>query len=270
MKTDVMNVKDWLIYFGKFFIPFYNIYWFILCVTGSDKVNVNERNYTLACTLFCAVWLAVCCVITGLLAIFIGLSVPALLSNSKTETEVSSNYDYENNSSESTFEDTEVYNDYSVSEETSVEPSSDTSVEDTPVEDTPVENTPVENTPVGNTPVTGEAVIEAEQFGVHFNSNIPLVLDDFDETYYSYTMDMAYSGYLSVTLYNFEGFTMEEAQDSGKEYTTLSNGVVVNYDEELETITGYVDKGDSIVQIRIYYNEETKEAANNILNSITF
>ena len=260
MKTDVMNVKDWLIFFGKFLIPFYNIYWFILCVTGNEKVNVNERNYTLACTLFCAVWLAVCCVIVGFSAILLGLSVPALLNaDSKSKTEVSSNYDYENNSNESTFEDTEAYNDYtestddySTSEETivdSIEPASE-SVEDTPV--------------------TGEAVIDAEHFGVHFSSNIPLVLDDFDETYYSYTMDMAYSGYLSVTLYNFEGFTMEEAQDSDKEYTTLANGMLVNYDEELETIIGYVDKGDSSVQIRIYYNEETKETANDILNSITF
>lgn len=266
MKTDVMNVKDWLIFFGKFLIPVYNIYWFILCVTGNEKVNVNERNYTLACTLFCAVWFAICGVIVGFFAILLGASVPALLSeDSKPKTEVSSNYDYENNSNGATFEDTEAYNDYtesaddySTSEETSVgsvEPESETPVDDEPVEDTQV---------------TGEAVIEAEQFGVHFSSNIPLVLDDFDDNYYSYTMDMAYSGYLSVTLYNFEDFTMEEAQDSGKEYTTLSNGVVVNYDEELETITGYVDKGNSIVQIRIYYNEETKETANSIINSITF
>lgn len=48
MRRDVMTTGDWIKYFVKMLIPVYNIYFFIICVTGNEKVNESERNYVLA------------------------------------------------------------------------------------------------------------------------------------------------------------------------------------------------------------------------------
>ena len=48
MKRDVMTTGDWVKFFLKMLIPIYNIYFFIICAIGNEKVNESERNYVLA------------------------------------------------------------------------------------------------------------------------------------------------------------------------------------------------------------------------------
>ncbi len=78
-----------------------------------------------------------------------------LFSFKEADEEEASLYSEESEETQEAEEETELYADELINEETSVEetPVEDTPVEDTPVEDTPVEDTPVEDTPVEDTPV---------------------------------------------------------------------------------------------------------------------
>lgn len=40
-KDEIMTVKDWLIMWGKSYIPFYNIYYLIVTAMGKNGTNKN-------------------------------------------------------------------------------------------------------------------------------------------------------------------------------------------------------------------------------------
>lgn len=74
MKRDVMTTGAWIKYFLKMLIPIYNIYFFIICAMGNEKVNENERNYALASLAYSFIVSAISGVLVAFLTL-IGVSL---------------------------------------------------------------------------------------------------------------------------------------------------------------------------------------------------
>lgn len=74
MKRDVMTTSDWVKFFLKMLIPIYNIYFFIICAVGSEKVNESERSYVLASLAYSFIVSAINGVIVAIMTI-VGVSL---------------------------------------------------------------------------------------------------------------------------------------------------------------------------------------------------
>lgn len=240
MNRDVMTTKKWLLYFLKFIIPIYNIYWLIICIIGKeDKVNVNERNYTLAALIYGVIMSVV---ITVIYALIFGVIIASLgISNNKLNTKNNSYYEsYTNDDSDDDYNTDDIYND----------DYNDSNIDDT-------ENTSNDSllTIDNNT---------YSMYGISFTSSLPLESQE-DTSYVELNCNDSEHGYLDVSVFKFTGMSVDELKSDNSELRT--DGSYISNRDGCTVV--YIPVNNDCIEMSIYYDDQNESSMNEILDSIT-
>lgn len=251
MSKEVMTTKKWLIYFLKFIIPFYNIYWLVICLIGKeDKVNENERNYMIASLIFGVIMSVIVSVIY--IVLFIGL-FSAIGMHNKTDVN-KEDYNYEVGT-EDEYSDIPPQGSYDSGDK------GDDYGEDG-TEDEYLDSTTEDNTDY-NRSVSGNALSVAgntySMYGISFTSSLPLEIKE-DSGYVELESDT-----VNIFIVEFEDSTVEDVKSE--------SSVLQPDGSYLEQSDGYVEKyinsGSSCVEVCINYSDgQDNSAVQEILDSI--
>ena len=238
MNRDVMTTKKWLIYFLKFIIPIYNIYWLIICIIGKeDKVNENERNYTLASLIYSVIIFVVIMIIYALI---FGVIIASLgISNNKLNTKNNSYYEsYTNNDTD------------------------ENDIDDTENEDYNNSNTDDTENTSNNSLLTIDNNTYS-MYGISFTSSLPLESQE-DTSYVELNCNDDH-GYLDVSVFKFDDMSVDELKSDNSELRT--DGSYISNRDGCTTV--YIPINDDCIEMSIYYDDQNESSVNEILDSIT-
>lgn len=266
MKRDVMTTGGWFKYFLKMLIPFYNIYFFIICIAGNEKVNENERNYTLASLAYSFIVAGVSGILVmflGLLGVSIALSHPSVVEDGNSR--------YEEISDAFTGDYQEKTTEWMITTEEGTD-----WVVPTEEEDDSLTTTSHTLDNIGGTYRYDDklAFTSDTDFYISNNTDSIVSISTSDNTTEVELMIQEYSGFSASDFINTDSYLLS---DSGAYYSVSSLADTVSlYDTEEDTsdYTNYtfasvfVDGVGTCYEVDIVFNNSEYDKAMEIINSI--